>query len=57
MAMNHGYDRKYLVSLICTKCEFYKEDEEDLECGAFKILKNLLQEGLVTPQEILNARR
>jgi hypothetical protein len=48
-------DRESLVDLICKHCEFYKESEKDLECGAFKILKRLLEKGVITPEEIKDA--
>ncbi len=47
-----GLDKESLISLICTHCEFYKESDKDLECGAFKILKGLLEKGAITPEEI-----
>lgn len=41
------------VTLICTHCDFFKEDEEDqLECSAFKILKDMLQRDRISPEEI-----
>ena len=40
------------VTLICTHCEFYKEDDFELECAAFKVLKTMLQEGRITANEI-----
>ena len=40
------------VTLNCTHCEFYKEDDFELECAAFKVLKTMLQEGRITPVEI-----
>jgi hypothetical protein len=40
------------VSLICTHCQFFIEDDIELECAAFKILKNMLQRGKITPEEI-----
>jgi hypothetical protein len=43
------------VTLICTHCEFFKEDELELECAAFKILKKMLQKGKITPEEIKDA--
>jgi len=48
-------DKESLINLICTRCEFYKESDKDLECGAFKILKRLLEKGKVTPEEIEDA--
>jgi hypothetical protein len=40
------------VALICTHCEFFKEDDIELECAAFKVLKSMLQRGVITPEEI-----
>ncbi len=48
-------DKDSLIELICKHCEFYKESEKDLECGAFKILKGLLEKGVITPEEIKDA--
>lgn len=45
------------VALICTRCEFFKEDEVELECAAFKVLKSMLQKGRITPEEIKDAFR
>jgi hypothetical protein len=43
------------VTLICTHCEFFKEDDLELECAAFKVLKKMLQKGKITPEEIKDA--
>lgn len=40
------------VDLICIHCEFFKEDDFELECAAFKVLKIMLQEGRIKPEEI-----
>jgi len=45
-------EKESLVHLICRHCEFFKESDKDLECGAFKILKGLLDKGIITPEEI-----
>lgn len=45
------------IGLICDCCDFYKESDEDLECGAFKILKRLLQNGKVSPNDIILAKK
>lgn len=50
-------DKESLTKLICHHCDFYKESEKDLECGAYKILKGLLQRGKITPEEIEDAFR
>jgi hypothetical protein len=52
-----AFDKEFLIELICKHCEFYKESEKDLECGAFKILKGLLEKGVITPEEIADVLR
>ena len=52
-----GLDKDALTKLICHHCEFYKESDKDLECGAFKILKALLKKGVITPKEVQDALR
>ena len=44
-----------LIKLICSSCEFFKEDDIDLECSAFKILKNLINSGNISLQEVSDA--
>jgi len=45
-----------LVRLICSDCQFYKEGEdEELECGAFMLLRHLLRRKALTVQGILEA--
>ena len=45
-----------LVRLICSDCPFYKEGEdEELECGAFMLLRHLLRKKAVTVKGILEA--
>jgi hypothetical protein len=47
-----------LVRLICSDCPFYKEGEdEELECGAFMLLRHLLRQKVVTVRGILDAVR
>jgi hypothetical protein len=46
-----------LTALICHHCDFYKESEKDLECGAYKILKGLLKQDKITLREIEDALR
>jgi hypothetical protein len=50
-------DKNSLINLICKHCEFYKDSDKDLECGAYKILKGLLEKGAVTPDEIEDVLR
>ena len=40
------------VTLICTHCQFFKEDDIELECAAFKVLKNMLRKGKITGEDI-----
>jgi len=47
-------ERKSLVALICRHCQFFKDSDKDLECGAFKILKGLLEKRIITPEEIMD---
>ena len=51
------FDKDTLIDLICKHCEFYKESDKDLECGAYKILKGLLEKGVITPEEIEDVLR
>ena len=48
-------DKESLVHLVCEHCDFYKESDKDLECGAYKILKGLLENGMITPGQIIDA--
>ena len=47
--------KEALVNLICQCCDFYRESDKDLECGAYRILQNLLVKGVITPQDIQDA--
>jgi hypothetical protein len=57
MANSIILDKDSLINLICKRCEFFKESDKDLECGAYKILKGLLEKGAVTPDEIEDVLR
>ena len=50
-------DKEYLIELICRYCDFYKDSDKELECGAFKILKGLLEKGVITAEEIRDVLR
>ncbi len=42
--------------LLCGDCEFYDpEEDEDLECSSFKLLRKLLEMGRLTPEDLLDA--
>jgi len=45
-------DKDSLIDLICKHCEFYKESDKDLECGAYKVLKGLIEKGQIIPEQI-----
>ena len=47
-----------IVRIACSDCPFYKEGEdEELECGAFRLLRHLLRKRVLTVQAILDAVR
>lgn len=47
-----------LTEFICRDCSFYKEGEdEDIACGAFYLIKLMLDKKLVSIEEIVNAVR
>lgn len=57
MSTRSVLDKESLIDLICRHCEFYKDSDKALECGAFKILKALLEKGVITPEEIIDVLR
>ena len=45
-----------LTILICSDCPFYKEgQDEELECGAFNLLRHLLKNKVVSVKAILES--
>ncbi len=45
-----------LRELFCSDCEFYNpEEDEELECSSFKLLRRLVERGLVTPEDLIDA--
>jgi hypothetical protein len=47
-----------IVRIACSDCAFYKEGEdEELECGAFQLLRHLLRRKVLTVRAILDAVR
>jgi hypothetical protein len=47
-----------IVRIACSDCPFYKEGEdEELECGAFRLLRHLLRRKVLTVRAILDAVR
>jgi len=45
------------VELLCADCEFFKESDKDLECGAFKLLRLLIDKDVLTIKQISDAVR
>ncbi len=44
-----------LIDLMCRDCEFWKEDERNYECGAFKLLRLLLEKDVISIEKIVRA--
>lgn len=49
----YGKTREGLIDMVCRDCDFWKEDERDYECGAFKLLRFLLEKNVITVEEIV----
>ena len=47
--------REGLIDLMCRDCEFWKEEEDNYECGAFKLIRLLLEKNAVSVEEIVRA--
>lgn len=47
--------REGLIDLVCRDCEFWEEDERDYQCGAYKLLKFLLEKDVISVAEIVHA--
>jgi hypothetical protein len=45
------------IELFCSDCDFYKESDKDLECGAFKLLRRLVEKNILTVKQISDAIR
>ena len=51
---------KYLLEILCKKkCQFYKDGQEHVEgkdyrCGAYMIVKNQLEKGIITKEQLLD---
>jgi|GEM_PF-3044542 hypothetical protein len=44
--------KKILVEKICKKCEFYSDDDVDLECYAFKLSRKMVEEGKINLDDL-----
>jgi len=43
------------VEFFCSDCDFYKESDKDLECGAFKLLRLLVEKNVLSLKQISDA--
>jgi hypothetical protein len=50
------WGRDDFFELICTRCDFYKPEEEKLECAAFKTLVELLRNGVVSVEQVIRCQ-
>ncbi|TXT66473.1 MAG: hypothetical protein BAJALOKI3v1_30132 [Promethearchaeota archaeon] len=45
-----------LINTVCHKCNFYAEDQEywekEYECGAYKLVRQMVEEDLITIEQI-----
>lgn len=48
-------DRK-IINIICHKCNFYAEDQEywekEYECGAYKLVRQMIKDDIINLEEI-----
>lgn len=51
----YGKTKEGLIDLMCRDCEFWKEEEDNYECGAFKLLRLLLEKKAISIEEIVRA--
>jgi len=49
-------NKESLTNLICKHCDFYKESDKDLECGAYKFSSGFRKKD-PHPEEISDALR
>ena len=49
-------DETCYVKNICTKCDFYGGSSDNLECAAYKILKELVKKNIVKLTDISDAK-
>jgi len=50
-----AHTKEGAVELFCADCDFYKESDKDLECGAFKLLRLLIGKKVITLKQIEDA--
>ena len=47
---------RQMINVVCHKCNFYAEDQEywerEYECGAYKLVRKMLEEKLITFEQI-----
>jgi hypothetical protein len=45
-----------LRELLCRDCDFFHDDhEDDLECSCFRMLRVIMERGVLSPQELAEA--
>ncbi len=56
--LDYCLSKEGATALLCGDCPFYKEGEdEELECGAFRLLYRLLEKKILSPEDIVRAAR
>lgn len=45
------------VGFFCADCDFYKDSDKDLECGAYKLLVRLIEKDVISLRHISDALR
>lgn len=46
-----------LHEIVCAGCDFYSPEKERLQCGAFKILVELVKQGKITAEDLMELDR
>jgi hypothetical protein len=44
--------KKELIGVVCGVCDFYKKTDEQLECGALKIIRILIEKGKLNMEDL-----
>ncbi|MBD3193434.1 MAG: hypothetical protein GF317_00145 [Candidatus Lokiarchaeota archaeon] len=47
---------RHLINTVCHKCNFYAEDQEywekEYECGAYKLIRQMVEDNMITIDKI-----
>lgn len=47
---------RFLIDAVCHKCNFYAKDQEywekEYECGAYKLIRKMVEDGILTIDKI-----